>query len=95
MNVGVTEARALALEEVVVVDHQLLAAGAAAEDDADVRPVLVGDLEARVGDGLLGRGDAELGARLGPPGLLRIEPVERVEALDLAGGLGRIRLTSK
>ena len=91
MNVGVTARGPLRSSEVMVVDHQLLAAGPAAEDDADLLAVLVGDLEARVGDGLLGRRDAELGARLGPPGLLGIEPVERVEVLDLAGGLGLVR----
>ena len=47
--------RALLREDLPVLDHQLLAAGAGAEHDADVLAVLVGDLEARVRDRLLRR----------------------------------------
>ena len=46
------------------VDHQLLAAGARAEDDPDLLAVLVGDLEAGVGERLLAGGDAEVDATI-------------------------------
>ena len=59
MNVGGTRSRALLLEDVPVLDHQRLAAGAGAVHDADLLAVGVGDLEAGVGDRLLGGGDAE------------------------------------
>ena len=60
MNVGGTPPRALLVEVDPGVDHQLLAARAGAEDDADLLAVLVGDLEAGVGERLLAGGDAEL-----------------------------------
>ena len=52
--------RTLLVEVDPGVDHQLLAAGAGAEHDADLLAVLVGDLEAGVGEGLLAGRDAEV-----------------------------------
>src|SRR6185436_5160588 len=71
----------------VAVDHQELAAGARAEDDADVLAVRVVDLEARVGDGLLRRGDAEMHLVLAAADGLGVHPGGRLEVVDLAAGL--------
>ena len=71
--------RALLVERHVVVDHQLLAAGARAEDDADLGPVLVGQLEAGVGQRLLAGGDPEVQARLAAARGLGVHPLLGVE----------------
>ena len=76
---------------VVVVDHQLLAAGARAEHDADLGPVRVVDLEARVGDRLLRGGDAEVHLALAAADGLGVHPVGGVEVADLAAGLVLVR----
>ncbi len=47
----------LVVEGPVAVDHEPLAAGTGAVHDADFGPVLIGDLEAEIGDRLLGRRD--------------------------------------
>ena len=91
MNVGATVRGPRSLQRHVVVDHQRLAAGARAEDHADLGPVLVGDLEARVGEGLLGRRDAEMHARLAAAGGLGVHPVAGNEVVDLAAELGLVR----
>ena len=75
MNVGATVRGPRVVQRDVVVDHQLLAAGARPEDHADLGAVLVGQLEARVGQGLLGRGDAEMHARFAAAGGLGVHPV--------------------
>ena len=91
MNVGATVRgpRSLASSHEVV-EHQRLPAGARPEDDPDLGPVLVGDLEARIGQRLLRGGDAEVHARLAPPGGLRVHPVGRHEVVDLAAELGLV-----
>ena len=90
MNVGGTARGPRSWSVAPGLDHELLAAGAGAEDDADLLAVRVVDLEARVGDRLLGGRHAVLEADLGPPDRLGVEPRERVEVVDLAGRLGLV-----
>ena len=68
----------------------VLAAGARAEDHADLGAVLVGELKPGIGERLLGRGDPEMHARLAAPGGLGIHPVGGVEVVDLAAELGLV-----
>ena len=91
MNVGATVRLPRSWRADVVVDHELLATGAGAEHDADLGAVLVGQLEAGIGERLLGRGDAEVQARLAAAGGLRVHPVAGREVVDLAGDLGLVR----
>ena len=55
--------------------------------DADVVAVVVGDLEAGVGQRLLGGRDAEDDVAVGPADLLEVHPGVRIEVVDLAGDL--------
>ena len=58
-----------------------------AEDDADVVAVVVCDLEAGVGERLLGRGDAEDDVLVRAPDGLEVHPLRGVEVVDLAADL--------
>ena len=67
--------------------HQLLAAGPRAEDDADLGPVRVGDLEAGVGDGLLRGGDAHVHLAGAAPDGLGVEPLRGSKSLTSPAAL--------
>ncbi len=76
-----------------VLHEQVRTAAARAEDDADVVAVVVVDLEARVGERLLGRGDAEDDVAIGAPDGLEVHPLRAVEVVDLTGRPGPRRAT--
>ena len=79
---------AAAVQRGVVVDHQRLAARPGAEDHADLGPILIGQLEAGIGQRLLRGRDPEMEARLAAPRRLRVHPVRGGEVADLASQLG-------
>ena len=91
MKNGDTVRAPLVLPLLDVLHEQVRAAAATAEDDADVVAVVVGDLEARVGQRLLGRRDAHDDVAIGAADGLEVHPLRAVEVVDLAADLGLVR----
>ena len=56
-----------------------------------------GNLPSRpgLGDGLVRRGERELGEEIVPPGFLPVDVLQRIEALDLAGEADRQLLADR
>ena len=76
---------ALLVEDPVTVDHESLATGTRSEDDPDLGAILIVDLEPGIGQGLLGCGHPEVDVALTAPCGLRVHPIGRLEAVNLAG----------